>query len=90
MRGSSVQVSLPLLWTKPSSPDIYKINEGPYGATAALKHSPNNTPGQHAHNGQVSIGINLSSRLSDMPPAESGICTEFKEVSSATISENFG
>ena len=64
------------------------MNEGPYCTTAASKHSPNNIPGRHAHNGQVSTGIDLSLRHSDLPPAESGIYIEFKEVSFGTLSEN--
>ena len=88
MGGNTVRVSLPLLWTRPSTSDIYKINESPYFSTAAPKHSPNNIPGRHVDNGQVSTGIDLSLRHCDLPPAESGICTEFKEVSSGTISEN--
>ena len=88
MGGNTLRVSLPLLWTRPSTSDIYKINESPYFSTAAPKHSLNNIPGRHVDNGQVSTGIDLSSRQCDLPPAESGICTEFKEVSSGTISEN--
>ena len=85
MGGNTVRVSLPLLWTRPSTSDIYKINESPYFSTAAPKHSPNNIPGRHVDNGQVSTGIDLSSRNCDLPPAESRICTDFKEVSSGTI-----
>ena len=81
MGGNTVRVSLPLLWTRPSTSDIYKINESPYFSTAAPKHSPNNIPGRHVDNGQVSTGIDLSSRNCDLPPAESRICTEFNEVS---------
>ena len=88
MGGNTVPVYLPLLWTRPSTSDIYKINESPYFSTAAPKHSLNNIPGRHVDNGQVSTGIDLSSRHCDLPPAQSGICTEFKEVSSGTISEN--
>ena len=83
-----MRVSLPLLWTRPNTSDIYKINESPYFSTATPKHSPNNIPGQHVDNDQVSTGIDLSLRHCDLPPAESRICAEFKEVSSGTISEN--
>ena len=48
----------------------------------------NKIPGWHADNGQVSTGFDLSSRHCDLPPVESRICNEFKEVSSGTISEN--
>ena len=88
MGGNNVPVYLPLLWTRPSTSDIYKINETPYFSTVAPKYSPNNIPGRHVDNGQVSTGIDLSSRHCDLPPAESGICTEFKKVSSGTISKN--
>ena len=88
MGGNPVRVSLSLLRTRPSTSEIYKINEGPYCSTAAPKHLPKNIPGRHADNGQVSTGIDLSSRHCDLPSAESRICTEFKEVSSGTISEN--
>ena len=88
MGGHTLPVSLPLLWTRPSTSHIYKINESPYFSTVAPKPLPNNIPGQHVDNGQVSTGIDLSSRHCDLPPAQSGICTEFKEVSSGTISEN--
>ena len=77
-----------MLWTRPSTSHIYKINESPYFSTAAPKHSSNNIPGRHVDNRQVSTGIDLSLRHCDLPPAQSGICTEFKEVSSGTISEN--
>ena len=59
MVGNDVRVSLPLLGTKPSTSDIYKIYESFYCATAATKHSPNNIPGRFAHNDQVSTGIYL-------------------------------
>ena len=36
----------------------------------------------------MSTGIDLSWRDGDLPPAESSVCTEFKEVSSGIISEN--
>ena len=58
---------LPLLRTRPSTSDIYKINEGPYFCTAAPKHLPNNIPGRRADNGHVSTGIDLSSRHCDLP-----------------------
>ena len=54
MGGNDARVSLPLLWTKPSTSDIYKTNESFYCATAATKHAPNNIPGGFAHNGYVS------------------------------------
>ena len=79
---------VPLLWTRPSTSDIYKINESPYCSTAVPKHLLNKIPGWHADNGQVSTGFDLSSRHCDLPPVESRICNEFKEVSSGTISEN--
>ena len=88
MGGNPVRASLPLLRTKPSTSDIYKINESPYCATAVSKDLPNNIPEEHAHSGQVSTGIDLSSRHSDLPPAESRICIEFNEISSGTIPEN--
>ena len=88
MGGKPVRVSLSLLRTRPSTSEIYKINEGPYCSAAAPKHLPKNIPGRHADNGQISTGIDLSSRHCDLPSAESWICTEFKEVSSRTISEN--
>ena len=47
-----------------------------------------NIPGQHADNGQVSARNDLSLRHFNLPPAESRICTEFKEVGSGTISED--
>ena len=77
MTRNPAQVFFPLLRTKPCTCDIYKINEDPYGATSALKHSLNYVRGPHAHKGQISIGIDLSSRQSDLTPAESGIYTEF-------------
>ena len=77
MVGNDVRVSLPLLGTKPSTFDIYKMYESFYCATAATKHSSNNIPGRFAHNDQVSTGIYLSSRHSDQPSAETGICIEF-------------
>ena len=83
MEGNPVRVR-----TRPSTSDIYKINEDSYCSTAGPKHSPNNMPGRHADNGQVSTRIDLSSRNCDLPPAQSRICIEFKEVSSGTISEN--
>ena len=52
------------------------------------KHLLNNTPGQHADNGQISTGVYLSSRHCDLPPTESSTCTEFIGASSETISEN--
>ena len=88
MRENSVPVSLLLLWTRPSNSDIQKINESPYFSTASPKHSPNNIPGRHDDNSQVSTCIDLSLRHCDLPPAESRIYTELKEVSSETISEN--
>ena len=88
MGGNTVRVSLPLLWTRPSTSDIYKINESPNFSTAAPKDSPNNIPGRHVDNGQANTGIDLSLRHCDLPPAESRFCNEFKEVSSGTISEN--
>ena len=80
MGGNTLRVSLPLLWTKPSTSDIYKINESPYFSTVAPKHSPNNIPGRHVDNGQVSKGIDLSLRHCDLPHAESGICTDLSVV----------
>ena len=53
-----------------------------------LKSKWKSQPGWHADNGEVSTGIDLSLRHCYLPPAESRICTEFKEVSSETISEN--
>ena len=80
MGGHTLPVSLPLLWTRPSTSDIYKINESPYFSTVAPKHSPNNIPGRHVDNGQVSKGIDLSLRHCDLPHAESGICTDLSVV----------
>ena len=57
--GKSVRVSLPLLRTRPSTSDIYKINEGSYSSNAAPKHSFNNILGRHADNRQVSTGIDF-------------------------------
>ena len=88
MRENSVLVSLLWLWTRPSNSDIYKINGSPYFSTVSPKHSPNNIPGQHDDNSQVSTCIDFSSRHCDLPPAESRIYIEFKEVSPGTISEN--
>ena len=79
MGGNTVRVSLPLLWTRPSTSDIYKINESPHFSTAAPKHLPNNIPGRHVDNGQVSTGIDLSWKHCDLPPAKSRICTELKK-----------
>ena len=62
MGGNPAQASLLLLWTRPSTSDIYRINEGPYCSAAAPNHSPNNIPGRHADNGQVSTGIDLLSK----------------------------
>ena len=72
MGGKPVRVFLPLLRTRPSTSDIYKINEGSYCSNAAPNHSFNNILGRHA----------------DLHPPESRIRTEFKEVGSGTISEN--
>ena len=44
MEGNPVQVSSSLLWTRPRTSNIYKINEGPYCSSAAPKHLPNNIP----------------------------------------------
>ena len=88
MGVNAVRVSLPLLWTSPSTSNIYKINESPYCFTAAPKYSPNNISERHADNSQVSTGIDLSTRHCDLAPAESRICTELKEVSSGTILKN--
>ena len=79
MEGNPVRVSLTLLWAKPSTFNFYKINEGPYCATAAPKHSPNDMPGRYAHNGQISTGINLSLGHSDLAPAESGFVLNLKK-----------
>ena len=51
MGGNTVRVSLPSLWTRLSTSDIYKINESPYFSTAVPKHLPNNIPGRHVDNG---------------------------------------
>ena len=51
MGGNTVRVSLPSLWTRLSTSDIYKINESSYFSTAVPKHLPNNIPGRHVDNG---------------------------------------
>ena len=54
MRRNPVRVSLSLFQTRPSTSDIYKINEGPYCSTEAPKHFSNNIPRRRADNGWVS------------------------------------
>ena len=52
------------------------------------KHSLGKMPGWHVDNGQVSTETGFSLRHYDLGFVESRICTEFKEVSSGTMSES--
>ena len=86
MGRNPVRVSL-LLQTSTSISDLHDNGSFCF-STVVPKHLLNNTPGQHAENGQISTGIDFSSRHCDLPPIESSACTEFIGASSGTISEN--
>ena len=79
MGGNPVRVSLHFLRIRSSTSDIYKINEGLYCSAVAPKHSSKNIPGRHADNGQVSPGIDLSSRHWDPPPENLGSALNLKK-----------
>ena len=84
----ALQVSLPLFWTRPSTKNFYKITQSSSFSATSPEHTKYNLLGQHVVNRPYSRRNINGQRYSNLPSSTTRVCTEFKETSVDTYTEN--
>ena len=83
-----LQVSLPLFWTRPSTKNFYKITQNSSFSVASPEHTKYDLLGRHVVNRPYSRRNINGQRHSNLPSSTTRVCTELKEISIDTNTEN--
>ena len=84
----SLRVSLPLLWIRACSQDIFKTIKGTKSSTEAAEYSSNDTSRRYSSNGQNIRGNFNESRHIGFSASTSEFCHKSEKISSETITTN--
>ena len=87
--GKSLRVSLPLLWIRACSQDIFKTIKGTNSSTEAAEYSSSDTSRRYSSDGQKIRGKFNESRHIGLSASTSGFCHKSEKISSETITRVF-
>ena len=84
----NLRVSLLLFWTRPSTNNFYKITQNSSFSVASPEHANYNLLGLHVVDRPYNRRNVNDQRHSNLPSSRTRVCTEFKEISVNTYTEN--
>ena len=84
----ALRVSLPLFWTRPSAKNFYKISQNSSFSVASPKDTNYNLLGRHVVDSPYNWESVNGHRHSNLPSSTARVCTEFKDISVDTHTEN--
>ena len=84
----ALRVSLSFFRTRRSTKNFYKITQNSSFSVASLEHANYNLLGRNVADRPYNRRNVSGQRHSNLPPSTTRVCTEFKEISVDTYTEN--
>ena len=86
--GDSLRVHAPVVWTRPSTKDVYKVTENSNLSPEKDQYQGDNIFGRYVDFESHNTRSSHESRHSHIFPPEFGLYNKYKEINFAHMSEN--